>query len=166
MDIHHAKTIALKYLSSAQRSVREVELKLKQKGFEEDIIKQTIVYLKSYDYLNDEAFAKQWAASKIKLRSWGKIRITHGLRQKGISEKIIRQTLDVPEQEANELNTARTALEKWLNEKVRSQESEVRSKEKIKQKVFRHLQNKGFTTEVIFAVTKQHFGASEINESE
>src|SRR3989304_1286322 len=92
-DIHTAKTVAISYLSRAPRSINEVELKLKQKGIDENILKKTINSLINIGYLNDETFARQWANSKIKFRLWGRNKIIHGLKQKGIADEIINQTL-------------------------------------------------------------------------
>lgn len=156
-DINSAKAIAVRYIASAPRSIMEVESRLKGKGIKDDSIKETLQYLTDLGYLNDEVFANQWAGSKIKSRLWGRNRVIHDLKQKGISEEIIK--LAIADLATSELDTAKLALEKWLKGKVRS-------KEKTKQRAFRHLQSKGFTAEVIFAVIKQYFGASEINESE
>ena len=99
-----AKTIALKYLSRAPRSVREVELKLKGKDIGENTIKKTINYLLERGYLNDEVFAKQRADSKIKSSLWGRNRVIHDLKQKGISEEIIKRISK--NEDASEFNTA------------------------------------------------------------
>ncbi|MBI5328218.1 MAG: regulatory protein RecX [Deltaproteobacteria bacterium] len=153
----YAKTIALKYLSRAPKSTRDVELKLKEKGFAEDVIKETAGYLTDYGYLNDRMFAKNWAASRIKLRHWGENRITHGLRQNGVSEEIIKQVVDIAA--ADELDTAKIALEKWLKNK-----RQEKLKEKLKQKAFRHLQTKGFPLSIIISVTKKYLGDLEVSE--
>jgi regulatory protein len=176
----YAKTIALKYLSRAPRSIKEVELKLGKKDIAENISGKVIAHLIGLGYLNDEVFAKQWARSKIKSRLWGRNKIIHGLKQKGISDEIISKTvMDVYQSpseeiqedknsitEATEFNTAKTALEKWLKGKVRSQESEIRSQEKTKQKAFRHLQAKGFPTSIAIAVIKVCLGKLETDESQ
>lgn len=155
----NAKDIALKYLSRSSRSVREVELKLREKDIDEHTIEETINYLLELGYLNDETFAKQWADSKIKLRLWGKNRIIQGLKQKGIAEEIIKQV--VGNTEEGELHTAKAALEKW----VKKQKQE-KQKEKLKQKAFRHLQAKGFAKYNILHAMKEYFGEMELYESQ
>ena len=177
-DIHTAKTVAISYLSRAPRSINEVELKLKQKGVAENILRETINYLISIGYLNDEVFARQWANSKIRSRLWGRNKIIHGLKQKGIPDEIINQTLmdiyQLPEEEMQgdktsiretaEFNTAKTAIEKWF--KSRKQGSGTRGLKKINQKAraYRYLQAKGFPTSVAIAAIKECFGAIEKNE--
>ncbi|MBI5048746.1 MAG: RecX family transcriptional regulator [Deltaproteobacteria bacterium] len=193
-DINYAKTIALKYLSHAPRSVKEVELKLGEKDIADNISGKVIGHLISLGYLNDEIFARQWASSKIKSRLWGRNKIIHGLKQKGISNEIINQTvMDVYQPpaeerqedknsitEATELNTAKIALWKWLKSKnhgaktnceLRITNYELNSairnrKSKIVQKAFRHLQAKGFPTSIAIAAIKECFGKLETDEDQ
>lgn len=156
-DANSAKTIALKYLSRAPRSVKEAELKLKEKNIGEDTIEETINYLLDLGYLNDETFAKQWADSKIRLRLWGRNRIILGLRQKGIAEDIIKQVAGNTEE--GELHTSKTALEKWVKRQGRKKQNE-----KLKQKAFQHLHSKGFGTGTIISAIKEILGKVETDE--
>ncbi|MEK7829181.1 MAG: regulatory protein RecX [Deltaproteobacteria bacterium] len=157
-DIRYAKTIALKYLSRASRSVKEVESRLKEKGIKDDSIKEALQYLTDLDYLSDETFANQWAASKIKARLWGKNRVIHGLKQKGISEEIIKRIID--DLGINELDTAKLALIKWLKNK---EQPESGKQEKLGQKAgaYRHLHAKGFPADVIYDVLKERYNGTE-----
>ncbi|MBI3753450.1 MAG: regulatory protein RecX [Deltaproteobacteria bacterium] len=160
-DIHAAKTIALKYLSRAPRSIREVELKLKGKDIGKDAIKKTINCLLELGYLNDEVFAKQRADSKIKSRLWGRNRVIHDLKQKGISEEIIKRISN--NEDASEFNTAEIAIKKWIKSKGQGGK---RTWGQERQKAFRHLQAKGFSTSIIISVMKEYWGELEIDESQ
>lgn len=177
-DIHTAKTVAISYLSRAPRSINEVELKLKQKGIAENILRKTINSLINIGYLNDEVFARQWANSKIKSRLWGRNKIIHGLKQKGVSDEIINQTLtdiyQLPEEEmqgdktsvreTTEFNTAKVAIEKWL--KGRGRRFGARGLRKLNPKAmaYRYLHAKGFPTSIAIAAIKEYFGATETND--
>jgi regulatory protein len=179
-DIHTAKTVAISYLSRAPRSINEVELKLKQKGIAENILKETINSLINIGYLNDETFARQWANSKIKFRLWGRNKIIHGLKQKGISDEIINQTLmdiyQLPGEEMQgdktsiretaEFNTAKTAIEKWFKSRGPSSGAKGLKKQDQKARAYRYLQAKGFPTSVAIAAIKECFGAIEKNEGQ
>lgn len=165
-DISSAKTIALKYLSHAPKSSREVELKLKEKGFTEDEISETIIYLRNLGYINDEMFAKNWANSKIKSRFWGKKKILLGLKQKGIPDELLKQVAhDLTE--TSELNTANFALKKWLKTKKigRTPDSDSDGK-KLMQKAFNYLQTKGFSTSVIITIIRKYNNEIEIYEGQ
>ncbi|HLA50942.1 MAG TPA: regulatory protein RecX [Thermodesulfobacteriota bacterium] len=158
-DINSAKTIALRYLSRAPRSICEVESRLKEKGIKDDSIKETLQYLTELGYMSDETFANQWAGSKIKSRLWGKNRIIHGLKQKGISEEIIKLTID--NLGTNELDTAKLALLKWLKNKGQAPESGGQEKLRQKAGAYRHLHTKGFPADVIYDVLKERYNGTE-----
>lgn len=158
-DINYAKTIALRYLSRASRSTSEVESRLKEKGIKDDSIKETLQYLTELGYLSDETFANQWAASKIKSRLWGKNRIIHGLKQKGISEEIIKRIID--DLGINELDTAKLALIKWLKNKEQPESSSGQEKLRQKAGAYRHLHAKGFSADVIYDVLKKSYNGTE-----
>ena len=151
----YAKTIALRYISRSAKSVKEVETKLKKKDIDEHIIGKTIDYLKSMGYLNDDIFARDWAVSKIKNSLWGSNRIIYGLRQKGISEQIIKQVIENLDTETTELDTAKIALKKWLKKQGHGVSIKGQDKLKQKQKAFRHLHTKGFSIHVITTVIKK-----------
>ena len=54
---HKVTNYALNLLSYRQRSIREIYLALKRKGFEENYIDYSINYCKENNYLNDKDFA-------------------------------------------------------------------------------------------------------------
>lgn len=157
--VNYAKTIALRYLSRAPRSICEVESRLKEKDIKDDSIKETLQYLTELGYLSDETFANQWAGSKIKSRLWGKNRIIHGLKQKGISEEIIKLTID--DLGTNELDTAKLALLKWLKNKGQAPESGKQEKLRQKAGAYRHLNAKGFPADVIYDLLKERYNGTE-----
>ncbi|NQU73859.1 MAG: regulatory protein RecX, partial [Candidatus Omnitrophica bacterium] len=55
-----AKNCAYRLLSYRSRSIKEINDRLKKKGFSPAIIKKTVTHLKQINYLNDEEFAKSW----------------------------------------------------------------------------------------------------------
>lgn len=80
---------ALYYLKFRARSQTEMTIYLSGKGFDEDIISQTIKRLKKENYLDDQAFANSWAINRLQFRHYPLSRIKMELRQKGISKDII-----------------------------------------------------------------------------
>jgi regulatory protein len=49
--------------------------------------------LRSLNYLNDEAFARNWARSRAETRGYGPKRIEQELRSKGIGQALIREVM-------------------------------------------------------------------------
>lgn len=128
---------AMNLLSKFSKTENELKKYLVDKGFLLDAIKYTIEKLKEYNYLNDENFAKNYI--NCKKNSKGKKAIFYELKMKGIDESIIRNNLDVLENESGEV------LERLANKFIKNK----RQDEKIKEKLFRHLVSKGFDFEEV-----------------
>jgi len=128
---------AMNLLSKFSKTEKELKKYLVDKGFLFDAIKYTIEKLKEYNYLNDENFAKNYI--NCKKNSKGKKSIFYELKMKGIDESIIRNNLDVLENESGEV------LERLANKFIKNK----RQDEKIKEKLFRHLVSKGFDFEEV-----------------
>lgn len=89
-----AKNQALRYLGYRQRSEKEIIDKLKKSEFSEDIIENTLLYLKEYNLIDDLEFANSFAKDKINLNNFGPERIKYELYRKGISNDIIQKVLE------------------------------------------------------------------------
>lgn len=96
-----AKNYALNYLSFRPRTVKEITIKLRDKGFDTEIITSVIRFLSEYKLVDDEAFASMWIRNRTKLKPTGKYRIKNELFQKGLSKEIIDRSLSelLPEDE-------------------------------------------------------------------
>lgn len=131
---------AFRLLSIRQRSVRELETKLLQKGFDGDAVAKTIEYLLQAGLLDDERFARGLAESRTRHKAWGPARIARDLASRGIEESVIKSALAgcAPEEDS-----AREAYRRWL--KRNSRETGPRAREKA----FRHLRARGFSTAAI-----------------
>ncbi len=100
-EIEVAHERALHYLSHRQRSIAEMRRYLLGKGFAEQTIEAVIERLERAGLLDDAAFARLWIESRMQLNPRGERALRHELRQKGISESIIRSALaDLDQSEA------------------------------------------------------------------
>lgn len=86
MPEHNAKNYALWLLGAREHSTKELQQKLSRKGYEAEIIDQTLHYLTDLNYLNDQRFAEAFSRSKA-AKPLGKQRIMNELRMKGIGDK-------------------------------------------------------------------------------
>ncbi len=143
-----ARNSAYRYLTLRPRSRFEVEQKLCDREFPPDIIASVLSHLEQFGYLNDEEFARQWAASRVRTRGFGRRRIEHELRSKGVSAGIIRETVAALLEEAPEAEVARREAEKKLRTLSRF-EPEVR-----KRRIAGHLERKGFPSDVIMSIVR------------
>jgi regulatory protein len=147
-EIKRARNAAYRCLTIRPRSQAEVEQKLRDRGFPSDIIQAVVDHLLRLGYINDEQFARQWAASRVRTRGFGRRRIEQELRQKGVSREIIGGTLEDLFEEASELEVARREAEKKLRSLARFG-SEVR-----KRRLAGFLERKGFSSEIIRSVMR------------
>ncbi len=90
---YRARERALRLLGVRDRSQREVEMRLRQAGFDADVIGQTVVWLAGLDYLNDRRFAATYAAEKERT-GWGAHRIRAELASKGVERSVIDEVLE------------------------------------------------------------------------
>ncbi len=144
-----AKNSAYRYLTIRPRSRFEVEQKLCDREFPPDIVASVLSHLEQLGYLNDEEFARQWAASRVRTRGFGRRRIEQELRSKGVSASLIKETIAALLEEAPEAEVARKEAEKKLRTLSRF-EPEVR-----RRRIAGHLERKGFPPEIIYDILRQ-----------
>ncbi|MBI4721853.1 MAG: RecX family transcriptional regulator [Candidatus Stahlbacteria bacterium] len=108
------KERALHLLTYRARSKKELIDRLKEKGAELNIISDVIEELETIGLVKDTEFAELWVRERSK--SYGTFRLRSELIKKGIAKEIIDKTLEVrPQGETNELDTARSLAQKWID---------------------------------------------------
>lgn len=138
-----AKNAAYRLLTYRPRSRKELEDKLRDKEFSEDIIKTVIGFCAQFGYVDDTRFARQWAFSRTRLRGFGRRRIGQELRNKGIGPEIIREVFAEVFSEESEIETAKRVAGKKLNT-MGSLDRETR-----RRRLAGFLERKGFSFEII-----------------
>ncbi len=82
---------ALNYINRYPKTEKELKLKLLEKWYYEDKINETIDFLKSKNYVNDENFAKLYINSEV-VKKWKPIFVVKKkLFQKWISKYLIKK---------------------------------------------------------------------------
>lgn len=142
-----AKEVSLKFLSYRQRSEKEIVNKLVKEGFKEDIVENTLNYLKKYNLINDLEFAKSFVRDKINLNKYGPQRIKYDLYKKGIAQDIIDQVLveDRDQEYERALELGKKRIKSYKND---SRQAQYR-------KLAGYLQRRGFSYEVVSKVLKE-----------
>ncbi len=143
-DENKAKETALRFLSFRRRTEKEIKDKLKQKGFDENIIKRTVEKLKEYDLINDLEFATAWVKERLEYKPRGKRLLEQELWKKGIKKEVIKQVLN--ESCQDEDKSALDLLERIKN-RYKNLEPQV-----AKRRMYGFLLRKGFSYEVISQV--------------
>ncbi|MBE5739417.1 MAG: hypothetical protein E7349_01020 [Clostridiales bacterium] len=136
---------ALTHISATQKTEKQVRDFLSKKGYLPAVIDYVVEKLRSYDFLNDGAYAENYVGFAAKKKGGRLIRME--LRGKGIDENDIDAALETIDEE-QEIQTASEILEKYMRHKTRDKET--------LQKAYRYLMGKGFEYETIRAALKAY----------
>jgi len=131
-------------LSRRDHGAEELKRKVIRKGFSEEIAGRVIEELQSKDLLNDHQYAKSFAHDKYHLKSWGPRKIESALYNKGVPKRVVT---DVIRELKDEIDPSETCLELAL--KRRKHFMREPDKFKRKQKIFRYLAGKGYSSDII-----------------
>jgi regulatory protein len=138
---------ALRFLAYRPRSAAEVHDHLISRGYSPSAAAGTLEKLHSLSYLDDEKFARNWAAAKFISRGYGPKRIEQELRSKGIREALIRDVLRETCDPGCEAERARSLLGKKFA-------SPNLADPKVVRRAVGFLRRRGYSSEVIFALLK------------
>ena len=141
-----ARQHGIRLLAARDRSEHEVKERLLQQGFDEDVVEDAILRLKSMGYINDNLFAHKFVSDRLKLKPMSKKALAYELQKKGIEESLINEVLD--EYELDEPSVAyRLAKKKYGKYDA--------ADPKIQQKIYSFLAFRGYTSDIIREVLKQ-----------
>jgi regulatory protein len=113
----------------------------------EAIIQAVLPRLREYGYLNDVSFAETYARLRQQNEKLGQRRVRQDLKQKGIPDALIADTLEARYGTTNEETLAREYLER---KRLRKPENE-----KEIARIMRRLVTAGFSTGVIYKILRQ-----------
>ena len=142
---------AVKLLGQQMRTVAEVKRLLRRRvepgGAGDAKINAVIARLNERKYLNDAAYAQDYAKLRQENASFGKRRVQQDLMRKGVQAAVIGTTLDAAYEDVNEEALARRHLERKRIRKPASQKEAAR--------VVRMLMRAGFASSVIFRILRK-----------
>jgi regulatory protein len=81
------------YCAYQERCHSEVKEKLYGFGLWKNDVEDLLSTLIEEDYLNEERFAIQFAGGRFRLKQWGRVKIKYELKQKKVSEYLIKKAL-------------------------------------------------------------------------
>jgi regulatory protein len=131
------------YCAYQERCHSEVKSKLYDFGLNTREVDQIIGTLIEENYLNEERFAIQFAGGHFRSKKWGRVKISHALKQKQVSAYCIKKAL----KEINEDDYLKT-LQQHFDAKLKTLKSEKNIFIK-KRKLQDHLMQKGFESDLI-----------------
>ena len=137
-----------KWLCAKQeRCQSEIYKKLYEWGIELENAQEIVTQLIIENFIDELRFAKLYSRSKFNQLSWGKIKISHELKQKGISEKCIQKGLKEIDDKVY-----RATLKKEIEKKT----NELKEKNTfiLKNKLIRYLYSKGYEPDLTIELLK------------
>lgn len=144
-----AKDRALKFLSYRDRSEKEIKTKLKDIGYEDDIIDWVIAELKRLKFIDDERFAQSYAQTQMITRPMGEYYLRRELKKKGLNAELIEQTVEKVYDERDQFSVA-LELAQQRKKRYRNIE-EIKAKKRISDFLLR----RGFSWDVVSHVLEQ-----------
>ncbi len=152
-----AKQKALKTLSMANKTKKELVLKLKQSKFSTEAIDYAMTFVDKYDFIDEENIAKTLVEGKYSKKRYSRRAMMSKLRQKGISSDVIGDSVkDIGDDE--EFENAMYFAQKKLRT-IRDDD-----KYKVRNKLMSALSYRGFSYDIIKRVSEdllKNFGEED-----
>ncbi|PSQ67139.1 MAG: recombinase RecX [Bacteroidetes bacterium QH_2_64_74] len=135
---------ALDYLAYKPRTEEEVRRKLRQEDVPSPVIEDVIARLYELEYLDDEAYAHDYAHNRFSSKKYGPVRIRRELTERGVDRRLADAAVDELFAEVDVTAAAWTHAEKrWPR---LAGEDDPRRR---RQKMYRYLRRRGFTSNTI-----------------
>jgi regulatory protein len=134
---------------------------LVKKGFDEDMINETIVKLLEQKYLDDEIFTRLFVESRVNYKPKSKFALAYELNQKGIKSAVIEDILKNYDDQDLALKAIEPKINLWLRLDF----------EKFKKKTLNFLQYRGFSYDIAISILskfnqlEEHIGLKDKNEN-
>jgi regulatory protein len=139
-----AYNYALSILNIRDYTCSALKKKLMDKGYSEGTSNIVMEKLGLYGIIDDERYVTKYVNDCVRLKKYGRNKIMYDLQSKGISDELKKSIIIDEELQYN------NCLE--LGEKKLRQ---LQGKDKIKEKLYRHLVTKGYPYEIIVKVINQ-----------
>lgn len=139
---------AASYCAYQERAQQEVRDKLYEWGLHHEDVEEIISQLISDNFLNEERFAIAYTIGKLRIKSWGKIKIKQSLKLKRVSDPLIKiafSKIDLDEYEDK------------LHDLLDKKQLSLKDKDPyiLKNKLFQYALSRGFESDLISSLLKE-----------
>jgi len=142
-----AKQRALDYLAYKPRTEKEVRRKLEQEDVAASVIDDVIARIQELGYLDDESYAYDYARNRFSNKQYGPQRIRRELRERGIDRHLADDAVEQVFADEDLAAIARSHAEKrWP--RIAEEDDPRRQK----QKLYRYLKRRGFTSDTVYRI--------------
>lgn len=147
-----AKMRAMNLLMKKDYTEKQIRKKLQDGYYDEKIIQETVEYLKSYGYIDDERYVRSYFAIHISEKP--KRFIVQKLMEKGIQKELIdKLTEEIYEEESN--LCAVPNEEEIARKLLKKRNYQVEKSMKEMQKAYAYLLRKGINSEIAMKLVKE-----------
>jgi regulatory protein len=155
---------AARFLEARPRSEDEVRRKLLRLGYPAPLVDEAVGRLLSVGYLDDDAFARSWVASRDRARPRGEHALRRELGQKGVDRSLIDEVLGERRDEAaasgdGAADPDQAAAERLLARKMGPILREADPRRRL-QRAYALLARSGFAPDVCSSVARQALATS------
>jgi regulatory protein len=135
---------AVRLLAARPRSVTEPRDRLLEKSWtNHEIVGEVIERLTEYNYLDDEQYARDTAASKLRQRPQGRRRLEQTMAGKKLDKQVVSDAIDSAFQQMPEAELIKIAIEKRVRLK-----GVPKTRDELK-KFYDYLLRRGFGYDII-----------------
>lgn len=134
------------YCDYQERTILEVQQKLKGWSVTDAQITKIITQLEEEDMINEERFARAYALGKMRNNRWGRNKIMEGMFNKGLSELMIQIGLSEIEEEEYREILKKVLVNKKINES---------DPYKYRMKLAQYALQKGFQSNLIWEIINE-----------
>jgi regulatory protein len=145
-----AREAALNLLSYRPRTVTELRGRLREKGYDEDVVEECVAHLAERGLVDDASFAESFIRDRLRFRPRGPQRLLQELRSKGVDWDTARTTVNEvwEQEEVSEAELARRVAAKWS---PRAGETSLRARRRL----YNLLARRGFSADTIREVVDE-----------
>lgn len=144
-----AKDTALRHIEMSIKTVKQVEDKLREKEYSEEIIEKVIGFLHEYRLLDDLKYAQTFLKEKLRSRGIKKARFE--LLAKGIS----KDNIELAMESVSTTSVEEDACLKIAEKKYQQLKNREQDEYKLKNKLYTFLAGKGFEYELISSTLRK-----------
>jgi regulatory protein len=134
-----------KWCAQRERSSRDCTQKMQRMGLSASSAFALLEKLQDADFQNDERYTEAFVSGHVKIKRWGPHKITAHLRANGLPTALINAHLNAIPADMHFENLKHLLERKYRDASVLSDVNE-------RQKAMRYAQQRGFSSETIFAV--------------
>ncbi|MFT4185753.1 MAG: regulatory protein RecX [Micrococcaceae bacterium] len=143
-----AKRVVVNSLSYAPRTYHQLEQKLADKEFSEEVITKVLQIFEDSGLINDAEFARQWVISRSKTKKLASAALRRELRQKGVADYDIESALS-----ELSFDEQRLAAEELIDSRLNRMSG--LNREKKFRRLVSLLQRKGYPLDLSFEVVNR-----------